>query len=290
MKITIRYVVLFLIVILSFYSCKDKIYELDSNGFYKIKKDGTVLLSDNGRYSLMELSYGSGVWSFNGKFVLIVPQKINEIEVKAVEEKGFYNCFNIIEIRLPDSVENLGNYAFAGMRDLKEINIPSNLKKIGNYVFSGSNELETLEIPSSVSYIGKGAFYGLRSVSLAEGNSYYKIEEGCLLSLDGKRLVFVNTPLTSVENILSIPDGVEEVDEFSISLSSCSKIIIPVSVKHFSDYSVDIYDEDLTITYNGTVEQWKEISFEKNWYFGRADKVQCSDGEVQIKDQIKELT
>ncbi len=77
----------------------------------------------------------------------------------------------ITRIELSNGITGIGNYAFAGIRNVDTIVIPNTLTKIGNYAFSGSS-IKIVSIPSSVKTISKGAFAeckGLIEVTLGSG-------------------------------------------------------------------------------------------------------------------------
>jgi len=63
---------------------------------------------------------------------------------------------NVIEVSIPESVIEIGNFAFENNR-IDTLSLSNSLKKIGNYAFQ-SNYLATLYIPESVTKIGKNAF------------------------------------------------------------------------------------------------------------------------------------
>ncbi len=78
----------------------------------------------------------------------------------------------ITSIKLPETIESINNYAFAGNFNLKEINIPSKVTTIPYECFVDCQSLESINIPDSVNKIEGGAFYGcesLKSISLPEG-------------------------------------------------------------------------------------------------------------------------
>ena len=78
---------------------------------------------------------------------------------------GWNNSF------IPDSVTNLGEYAFYGCSLLTSIELPASLTSIGNSAFGGCFSLASIEIPNSVISIGNSAFSrcsGLTSVTLGD--------------------------------------------------------------------------------------------------------------------------
>ena len=62
-------------------------------------------------------------------------------------------------ITIPNSVKNMGSYAFYGCSSLESITIPNGVTSIGSYAFSGCYNLESITIPNSITSIGEYAFH-----------------------------------------------------------------------------------------------------------------------------------
>lgn len=70
------------------------------------------------------------------------------------------------KVRIPETVEEIGNGAFSGVKGVTEIELASGLKRIEGNAFRGCAALETLIIPETVIHFGKGMLSGC--VSLRE--------------------------------------------------------------------------------------------------------------------------
>lgn len=68
-------------------------------------------------------------------------------------------------IMLPNSIQYIEDYAFAGCQNLSEIHLPTAMKKLGKSVFDNCSSLLSIEIPGSVESIGFSAFNGCTSLS-----------------------------------------------------------------------------------------------------------------------------
>ena len=86
-----------------------------------------------------------------------------------------YNCFkqcvNLKDIRLPDTVEIIGNSAFQET-GIEKIYFPKSLKKLGDSVYQECSALTRVEIPGGIEQIGANLFYGCKgilSATLPEG-------------------------------------------------------------------------------------------------------------------------
>lgn len=72
------------------------------------------------------------------------------------------------EIKIPDSVETIGNGAFYDCRDLERITLPSALQTLSNSTFYDCTALSEVTFPASLKTIEKSAFSGCRNLSEVE--------------------------------------------------------------------------------------------------------------------------
>ncbi|MGN0484329.1 MAG: leucine-rich repeat protein [Lachnospiraceae bacterium] len=77
------------------------------------------------------------------------------------------------EIKVADSVTEIGQAAFAGCQTLKNIQLPKGLTKIGGQAFADCKGLETVEIPESVKSIEADAFEGCEHLMLSVTSGSY---------------------------------------------------------------------------------------------------------------------
>ena len=77
----------------------------------------------------------------------------------------FIGCRSLTSLVIPDSVTNIGDYAFSGCRSLTSLVIPDSVTNIGDYAFEGCGSLSSLVLPDGVTSIGKCAFWGCGSLS-----------------------------------------------------------------------------------------------------------------------------
>ena len=74
-------------------------------------------------------------------------------------------------VTIPNSVTNIGEYAFYGCSGLTSVTIPDSVTRIGSSAFSGCSGLRSVTIPDSVTSIGSAAFRrcgGLTSVTISD--------------------------------------------------------------------------------------------------------------------------
>lgn len=91
---------------------------------------------------------------------------------------------SVTKVVLPEGLEEIGKFAFAGCSQLKEISIPASVTAIGDYAFRGTG-IESIVLPQYASQLGKGLFRdckALKSVKLPLNTSVLPDETfyGCL--------------------------------------------------------------------------------------------------------------
>ena len=113
-------------------------------------------------------------YSKDGRKLLKAPKKLDGIYsirkgTKIICEEAFrwsktIGCHFLKSLVIPDSVTNIGDYAFWGCTSLKSLVIPDSVTSIGDYAFDDCTSLSSLVIPEGVTSIGHCAFRGCYSL------------------------------------------------------------------------------------------------------------------------------
>ncbi len=90
----------------------------------------------------------------------IVPESITNIGNYAFE-----GCLHLTSITLPEQIIAIGKGAFANCVSLTSINIPKGVKHIENWTFFGCESLRSIDLPNTITSIGKWAFEFCSSLS-----------------------------------------------------------------------------------------------------------------------------
>ena len=147
------------------------------------------------------------------------------------------------------AVTKIGASAFAGKK-FSEIKLPDTLMEIGDFAFSSCKELTRMEIPSSVSIIGKSVFSGcgkLTVLSVAEGNADYKAEGQTIYTKDGSTLVTCPNAGEAV-----IPSTVTQIADYAFYYNgNLTKIVIPESVTELGEGAFGNCDRLSRVTFEG---------------------------------------
>lgn len=96
--------------------------------------------------------------------VVILPDESGAGGLKKIGSSAFYYCKQLKTVSLPDSIEEIEDYAFGSCSNLYRINIPANIKFLGTSVkegwlpasgevFTGCGELYELIIPENIQNI-----------------------------------------------------------------------------------------------------------------------------------------
>ena len=151
---------------------------------------------------------GRGIYSADGStlIALAVPGERYRVQdgTRRIEKKAFSSFSTLVEVDLPDSVEEiapfalsrtgistfkapaalreLGEKAFYRCRSLTGVNLNEGLRAVGDEAFSGT-PLAALRLPASVENLG--ILGDTKDLRLSGDESAVVVEEGSRLSLDG---------------------------------------------------------------------------------------------------------
>ncbi len=195
---------------------------------------------------------------------------------KSIAPYAFYGCSNLKDITIPDSVLNIGVYAFnetpyyydetnwidgilyldnhlieCSVNISGDYTIREGIKSIAMYAFAGRTELTSVTIPSSVTSIGFGAFVycsNLNSVSIAKDSKIMHIGQ----------FAFSNCITLSEINI---PDSVTSIGYEAFSgCSSLTAINIPPNLEYIEEAAFDRCTS-LSTVYIEDIDAWCNIDF-----------------------------
>lgn len=111
-----------------------------------------VLPIDGGLLACIPYKNGISIKRFRGiGSVASIPENIDGLPVIAIEKKAFLSCKTLNEIILPDTVTEIGDWAFAHAENLKKVVIPGHeltrgkelflgCKRLGEIILSGAEE------------------------------------------------------------------------------------------------------------------------------------------------------
>lgn len=105
----------------------------------------------------------------NNTLVLGCMNTIIPNTVKEIGDYAFDNCYGLLKIEVPESVTKINSYGFSTCIAATEINLPNSLTIIDMSAFYNCESIISLKIPSSVRYIGDTSFaecFALKEIEL----------------------------------------------------------------------------------------------------------------------------
>ena len=185
---------------------------------------------------------------------VLIPDTIDGLPVTALGHRAFYEktvttvvvpdsvteigaaCFSgdnyLVSLKLPDGLKRLPPASLESCMRLYDFDLPQSLEKIYSSVFEFNYYLTHLTLPSSLTEIEQLNFiglYGLQSLTLAEDNAAFKLDEtnGLLMTADGTRLLHCFSDISPAEEII-LPEGVKIVDPFAFHYDyDVERIVLP---------------------------------------------------------------
>jgi len=146
-----------------------------------------------------------------------IPDNVYKIATGA-----FYDC-RLYRIIMPDTVEQMGHYAFSCSENLTYIKLSSNLEGVSGAAFSCCYNLQSIELPDSVEYITGEAF------DSCECLSYVKMSKN--INEIGDNAFYGCSKLKN----LDLPNGLKTIGRSTFSYSGLRKINIPDTVNYLGD-------------------------------------------------------
>lgn len=122
------------------------------------------------------------------------------------------------DVVIPDSVTEIGDFAFEYCTTLKSVRIPDSVTKIGYRAFRNCSKLESVEIPSSVTSIEGEAFY----------NTKWLYNQRKIAAL-----VIVNNVVIDgydCKGDVEIPEGITMISDYAFWYSKLKSVKIPYGV------------------------------------------------------------
>lgn len=199
-----------------------------------------------------------------------------------------------MSVSIPNSVKEIGSYAFNGCNALISVSIPDSVTEIGSGTFYECSALTSLTIPNSVKEIGNEAFYGcssLESISLSDSlqTIHYALFRNCkslkALVLPGS-IQHIEQQLNRRQSSYTF-DNCESLKNLSI-LNSTDSLSVGYVNEYFngSDYE-DIYKPSDWYSWTDKIETlFIDRSLEKNIPVPNLQKLELGESikTVQIEN------
>ena len=190
-------------------------------------------------------SFDGSRFAYNDEDV-VIPSKINNIEVKGIGAGAFANDEKLTGIVVPSKIASIGAVCFDNCSSLVRMNTYSDEDiTVGADGFDKVviNDFRTDEIviPESLTQINSSAFKGTKSVKkffVSDKNPAFKTSEDqvLLLSKDGKNLIrYASAHHESY--LYTLPEGLENIMDYGCeNAMDVQGFVVPASVKTIGAY------------------------------------------------------
>ena len=136
---------------------------------YRVQADGTAVLT-----------------GYTGKKEdLVIPARLNGMAVTAIGAEAFKGKTALMTVTLPETIIEIGDYAFFRCENLTYVNLPAGIREIGRNPFASCS---------------------LDCLDLAPGHPSLALEDGVLYSLPDQRLVACS--VSRPKGAFTVPEGI----------------------------------------------------------------------------------
>ena len=172
--------------------------------------------------------------------------------VTNIGDWAFYDCASLSSVVIPSSVTSIGSWAFRGCTSLTDVTIPSSVTSIGEHAFASCYSLTSITISDSVTSIGWGALASCTGLTNATiGNSVTSIGDEAFYYCTSPASVTIGTNVTSIGDgafygctsltSVTIPNSVTSIEGFMdgafSGCTSLTNVTIPDSVTSIGSWA-----------------------------------------------------
>ena len=173
-----------------------------------------------------------------------IPDSVTEIGRYA-----FKGCTSLTSITIPNGVTSIGESAFDGCTSLASVTIPDSVMSIARFTFYYCTSLTSITIPNGVTNIGESAFEGCTSLtSITIPNSVTDIDDSAFSGCKSLTSITIPGSVTSIGywafygctslTSITIPNGVTSIGDYAFfGCTSLKSITIPDSVKNIGEHA-----------------------------------------------------
>ena len=195
---------------------------------------------------------------------LVVPDFIEGKPVVKIDRMAFYSSIYLLELTLPHTLREIGEYAFMYCDYLKTVSLSEGLEVIGESAFDGCYSLEKICIPSTVTVIGSSAFENCESlVKINIPESVKTLSESAFAGCSSLDEVVIPHGINIISKgvfagcyslrEIKIPEGVTSVESVAfLDCWSLEKVALPESLAKIGERAFSNCDslKDFTVSQN----------------------------------------
>lgn len=164
--------------------------------------------------------------------VIVLPKSVRHIG-----DYAFAGCKNLTHIELEEGVTEIGECAFAGCASLPKIDIPQSTRLIGTEAFANCSELRQVTLPRFFDSLSPTLFLGCTKLEDVAIGDFYETDGQFIWGKEGKELIIALPSLRDTE--LTIPEGITEIKTNALALNShINRLTLPSSLDRIDGDSI----------------------------------------------------
>ena len=233
----------------------------EANGyhwFYRIEKGKAVLCKSGDRPCIVPKPTGK----------VVVPKRIDERNVIAIDHQAFANCDGMTEIVLPEGLKEIrGNSTFYRCNGLREVTLPRSLENVWEWAFDECEGLKKVNVGNLAVYRARGSFgcqfigcYNIEEFACAKSNPKYKVVNGAIYTKDMKELAAY--PKTRDE--IKLPKSVKILGWCSMTGFRRKHVIVPEGVEEIKAWAFEKSQGTETIEFPKSLKRLGASQFKWN--------------------------
>ncbi len=275
----------------------------------------------DGEFSYVEASSVTDIGGvFEGDTTIIKFEELQYFSsLTKIADKAFSGCSRLLSISIPDNVSILGEKAFFECASLSRIDF-KNAVDIKDYCFTNCVNLKQIVLWHGAVNIASSAFTycsNLESIVFNSNDKYrgdgYStgiVERETNTLVVGCKNGYINSGLSKLGDFLfagyqnigdvEIPEGIIEIGDYVLSVSSVASVKIPTTLKKIGNHSFEFLfgnqGADFKKVFISDMSAWLNIEYEDGYGYSNplnyAHDLYLSDSlltEIIIPDDITEL-
>lgn len=235
----------------AFYNCSslkeinlpEGLYKIGDQAFYRAFEPGSVAITIPSSVFI----YGNSIFEKSGLKEVTILSDV-DLSVSMFSSNTYLET-----VKLSNTLNVIGNYAFKGCTKLKNINIPSSLTVIGDYAFSNSfNVADNVELtlPETLKIIGSFVFADAKLKKITILGNITVVPSNAFKTCTAEEIILPDSITEIQDNAfrytyklknMNIPKSLKKIGSYAFTYSfdkeSNVELIMPESLKSIDAYS-----------------------------------------------------
>ena len=210
------------------------------------------------KYSLDE-DGNATITGYSGSVsALAIPQTIDGHTVVAIGDDAFRGTC-LVNVTIPDTVTEIGDWAFSACKQLSTVQLSNNLTKLGLHVFSDCTSLTSIRIPKSLETAYSSTWYPGGPFSGCVALQSVELETG-MTKIPGN--LFDSCPGFTT---ITIPDTVTEIGDWAFS--ACKQLSTVQLSNNLTKLGLHVFSDCTSLT-SIRIPKSLETAYSSTWYPG----------------------